>query len=119
VSASTSRRGDIDIVDAACVVTVRDSGTSRRGVGQGEMDTISHASVIIRDGIIRAVGPTATVMTAETLAEWGAAEVTIDASGKTVLPGLIDCHSHPLFGGHRHDEYAERLGGASLAEVAA
>ena len=83
------------------------------------MNTISNASVIIREGIIRAIGPTATVMTAETFAEWGAADVSIDAADKTVLPGLIDCHSHPLFGGHRHDEYAERLGGASLAEVAA
>jgi imidazolonepropionase len=36
-----------------------------------------------------------------------------------VLPGLVECHSHPLFGGERHDEYAERLGGASLEEVAA
>ena len=119
MSEAASASGNIDIVDAECVVTVHDSGTSRRGAGQGEMNTISNASVIIRDGVIRAIGPTATVMTAETLAEWGAADVTIDASGKTVLPGLIDCHSHPLFGGHRHDEYAERLGGASLAEVAA
>jgi imidazolonepropionase len=36
-----------------------------------------------------------------------------------VLPGLIECHSHPLFAGSRHAEYADRLAGASLAEVAA
>ena len=44
---------------------------------------------------------------------------TLDASGMTVIPGLIECHSHPLFAGERHAEYAERLGGASLAEIAA
>ncbi len=44
---------------------------------------------------------------------------TIDATGRCVLPGLVECHSHPLFAGDRHHEYAERLGGASLAEVAA
>ena len=44
---------------------------------------------------------------------------TVDVAGATVLPGLIECHSHPLFAGSRHAEYAERLGGASLAEVAA
>ena len=44
---------------------------------------------------------------------------TIDATGRCVLPGLVECHSHPLFAGERHHEYAERLGGASLAEVAA
>jgi imidazolonepropionase len=37
----------------------------------------------------------------------------------TVLPGLIECHSHPLFAGHRHVEYQLRLDGASLAEIAA
>ena len=30
------------------------------------------------------------------------------------MPGLIECHSHPLFAGSRHAEYARRLGGASL-----
>ena len=44
---------------------------------------------------------------------------TLDASGTAVLPGLIECHSHPLFAGDRHAEYAERLAGASLAEIAA
>jgi imidazolonepropionase len=34
------------------------------------------------------------------------------------MPGLIECHSHPLFAGSRHAEYARRLGGASLEEVA-
>ena len=119
MSAPARDRGDIDIVNAASVVVVADSGAARRGDGQGEVNVISDASVIIRNGVIRAVGPTTTMMTPEVVAEWGQATVTIDASGKTVMPGLIDCHSHPLFGGHRHDEYAERLGGASLAEVAA
>ena len=36
-----------------------------------------------------------------------------------MLPGLIECHSHPLFAGSRHAEYAKRLAGASLAEIAA
>jgi imidazolonepropionase len=119
VSAPARARGDIDIVNAASVVVVADSGAARRGDDQGEMNVISDASVIIRNGVIRAVGPTAAVRTPKMFAEWGQATITLDAGGKTVMPGLIDCHSHPLFGGHRHDEYAERLGGASLAEVAA
>ena len=44
--------------------------------------------------------------------------VTIDARGRCVLPGFVECHSHPLFAGDRQHEYAERLAGASLAEVA-
>ena len=107
--------GDINVIHAASVVVVADRGCARAGSAQGELDIIHDATVIIRDGVIRAVGPTA-----DLLREWGDHDVpTMDAAGKTVLPGLIDCHSHPLFGGDRHDEYAERLGGASLAEVAA
>ena len=69
----------------------------------------------IRDGLIAAVGPTPDVMR-----EWGDPRVpSLDATGMTVLPGLIECHSHPLFAGERHLEYAKRLAGASLAEIAA
>ncbi len=107
--------GDLNLVNAASVVVVSDDGRPRTGRAQGQLDIISDATVVIRNGIIRAVGPTA-----ELLASWSGGDVeTIDVSGKTVLPGLIDCHSHPLFAGERHGEYAERLGGASLAEVAA
>jgi imidazolonepropionase len=54
------------------------------------------------------------------MAEWGDPTVpTLDATGRTVVPGLVECHSHPIFAGERHAEYADRLGGASLAEVAA
>lgn len=106
---------DLDIVNASCVVTVHDDGSARRGPSQGRLDIQPDATVCIRDGIIRAVGAHAeAVATAG-----GAAADVLDAERGTVLPGLVECHSHPLFAGHRHDEYAERLAGASLAEVAA
>ena len=76
---------------------------------------ISDGAVAIRDGVVVAVGDTRSV-----LAAWGQRDIpTIEAVGKTVIPGLVECHSHPIFDGERHDEYAERLGGASLADVAA
>lgn len=106
--------GDLNVVHAT-VAQVRDRGEVRRGPAQNEIDLIVDGAVAIRNGRIMAVGPSASV-----LKDWGdPAVVTIDASGKTVLPGLVECHSHALFDGDRHDEYAERLGGASLAEVAA
>ena len=107
--------GDLNVVHAAFVAQVRDRGTARRGHEQGELDLVPDGAVAVRDGIIVAVGDTAAV-----LAQWGDAGVlTIDARGRCVLPGFVECHSHPLFAGERHDEYAERLGGATLAEVAA
>ena len=106
---------DLNVIHAASLARVHDDGETRRGATQGQLDIVADGAVAIRDGVIVAVGATDTVLAAH-----GEAGVpTIDARGRCVLPGLVECHSHPLFGGDRHHEYAERLGGASLAEVAA
>jgi len=46
-----------------------------------------------------------------------AAEV-IDAGGRWITPGLVDCHTHLVFGGDRADEFEQRLGGATYEEIA-
>ena len=43
---------------------------------------------------------------------------TIDAGGRWMTPGLIDCHTHIVFGGDRVGEYEARLNGASYEEIA-
>ncbi len=105
---------DLNVVHATSLARIRDRGEARRGATQGELDLVADGAVAIRDGVIVAVGTTADV-----LANHGDHVPTIDARGRCVLPGLVECHSHPLFAGDRHHEYAERLGGVSLAEVAA
>jgi imidazolonepropionase len=105
---------DLNLVHAAQLARVTDTGAPRRGAEQGELNLIEDGAVAIRDGLIAAVGETE-----EILEEWGDDAVpTLDAAGMTVVPGLIECHSHPLFAGSRHAEYAQRLGGASLQEIA-
>ncbi len=105
---------DLNVIHATSLARVHDNGDLRRGATQGDLDIVADGAVAIRDGVIVAVGATDDV-----LATYADPDVaTIDARGRCVLPGLVECHSHPLFGGDRHHEYAERLGGASLADVA-
>ncbi len=105
---------DLNVINASQLARIRDHGAPRRGAEQGELDLLADGAVAIRDGVIVAVAPTA-----ELLRQYGDPVPTVDASGMTVLPGLIECHSHPLFSGSRHAEYQLRLAGASLEEIAA
>ena len=41
----------------------------------------------------------------------------IDASGKVVMPGLVDCHTHLVHGGTREDEFQMRLEGKTYMEI--
>ena len=45
------------------------------------------------------------------------AKTTLDAKGGILMPGLVDCHTHALYGGSRSKEFAARLAGASYAEI--
>ncbi|HKD12252.1 MAG TPA: imidazolonepropionase, partial [Thermoanaerobaculia bacterium] len=46
------------------------------------------------------------------------AGVSLDASGKTVIPGLVDAHTHPVWVGDRGEEIGRRLSGESYAKIA-
>lgn len=52
------------------------------------------------------------------LAPGATAERTIDAAGKWLLPGFVDCHTHLIWGGSRSDEFEMRLQGATYEEIA-
>lgn len=45
-------------------------------------------------------------------------EKEIDLTGKTLLPGLVDSHTHIVFGGNRSAEFGKRLRGATYEEIA-
>jgi len=70
----------------------------------------------------------AAIVTSGTLIEWigprtqlpsGEYQAVNDLQGAWVTPGLIDCHTHTVFGGNRSGEFEQRLQGVSYAEIAA
>jgi imidazolonepropionase len=68
-----------------------------------------HSSFAVRDGRIVAFDPPRSAP----------ARAHLDAGGGFVLPGFIDCHTHALYAVDRMAEHAERLRGATYAEIAA
>ena len=70
------------------------------------------ASVVVQQGQVRWVGPDAALPAAfAALPRW-------QAAGLLATPGLVDCHTHLVYGGQRAHEFALRLAGASYEDVA-
>lgn len=104
--------GNIIVKNAAELVTC--SGfTAKSGPAMSDLKIIPNGAVVIQEGIIVAVGPSDTIMA--TMDPTG--KTIIDASGKAVLPGFVDSHTHFLFAGYRPEEFHMRLGGASYLEI--
>lgn len=75
---------------------------------------IEDGALAIDDGRIAWVGPTDSLP----LPPERHAEEVIDADGVWITPGLIDCHTHIVYGGNRAAEFAARLQGKSYADIA-
>ena len=70
------------------------------------------ACVVVQGGAVQWVGPQAQVPAAF------AALPRFDGKGAITTPGLVDCHTHLVYGGQRANEFAMRLAGATYEEVA-
>lgn len=79
--------------------------------GGAAYGAIEDGAILIRDGRIAWVGARGD------LPEHTAAE-TDRLDGRWVTPGLIDCHTHLVFGGDRSGEFEQRLKGATYEEIA-
>lgn len=75
---------------------------------------IEDAALIASEGVLQWVGPRS-AMPADLLAR---CTQTHDAKGALITPGLIDCHTHLVYGGNRAGEFEQRLNGASYEDIA-
>src|SRR5437588_561723 len=95
------------------VCASRSSEKIKRGQQMRDPAIIEHGAVVVRDSRIDWVGPTSQ------LPPLPPDTAVLDATGKTVLPGLIDSHTHLIFAGTREDEFELRLQGATYQEISA
>lgn len=86
---------------------------SKAGREMSDLKIIPDGAVIIEGGIIKAVGKSDKIL--ETFKEKDYR--VIDASGKSVLPGFVDSHTHFVFGGYRAEEFCWRLSGISYMDI--
>jgi imidazolonepropionase len=68
----------------------------------GELIVITDAAMVVEDGKVSWLGKDSDAPSCET---------EVDLTGRTVIPGFVDSHSHLVFGGERSEEFASRMAG--------
>ena len=102
---------NIIIKNAAQVVTC--SGfEGKHGANMSDLHIIEEGTVIVTDGIISHILKKGEEIPIDT-----SKYKEIDATGKALLPGFVDPHTHFVFGGHREEEFSWRMRGDSYMSI--
>jgi imidazolonepropionase len=99
------------IRDIAQLATAAEGRAPLRGASLGAVTVIEDAYVLCAGETIEAVGRMRDLPALDRDVE------ELDARGRCAIPGLVDCHTHPAFGGDRVHEFSLRAGGASYEEL--
>ena len=89
-----------------------DSILPRRGGDLRDLRTIARGFVRVQDGRITQVGPGSPTHPVD-------GENVIDARGRVLMPGFVDCHTHACWAGDRLDEWEMKLAGRSYLDILA
>jgi imidazolonepropionase len=91
------------------VVTCSANGKRfKRGREMNDVGVLKNVDVFIEDGTIKRIGASESETDCD----------VVDVSGKILLPGFIDAHTHAIFGGTREHEFSMRAKGMSYTEIA-
>jgi imidazolonepropionase len=85
--------------------------TPQRGHRLGELDIIEDGAILIKNGVVEAVGTTPAMLDAHPN------EPRLDAGGKVVMPGFVDAHTHLVWAGERAKEFEMRLLGKTYMQI--
>jgi imidazolonepropionase len=96
------------LVRNARILTLSAGARPRRGRELGELSVIPHGELLVADGAIAAVGPKV---------EAPEGTEVIDANGRVLMPGFVDCHTRACWAGSRVDDWEERLRGVPQADI--
>jgi imidazolonepropionase len=100
------------VLHASQLVTLSGPKRPRVGTELSALEIIRDGGMLIRDGKIERVGPSA-----EIEKNVGDAEV-VDAGGRVVMPGFVDAHTHLIFAGNRLDDFERRVRGDTYEQIA-
>jgi imidazolonepropionase len=109
------RTCDLLLENAAQVVTVDDGrpGPKRGERAMNELGVIERGAVAVEGGTVVGVGSGASMRR-----RWRP-KARLDVEGRTVLPGFVDAHTHPVFARMREDEFARRCRGEDYEQILA
>lgn len=103
------------IQHAAQLATIAGENGPRKREKMSELGIIEDGSIWIEDGVIQAIGTTEELQ--KQFGDRAAEAEVIDATGRLVTPGLVDPHTHVVYGGSREREFEMRLEGATYMEI--
>ncbi|HEY7351421.1 MAG TPA: imidazolonepropionase [Terriglobales bacterium] len=100
------------------LASARSDSQPRRGNELSELGIIEDGAVLCSGGRIASVGHTRQALRDPWIKKNRNKILEIDCSGKVVLPGFIDSHTHPAFVGPRLVDFEKRISGATYEEIA-
>jgi imidazolonepropionase len=107
------------LVNIKQLLTLRSSGSGpRRGKEIGELEIVYDAAVLCSAGKIVSVGKTKDAVRDDWVKKNKGKLLELDCSGKVVLPGFVDSHTHPAFVSPRLVDFEKRIAGAAYEEIA-